>query len=162
MAFTASAVLREWMVGPMYQASGTGYTGLDSDAVKVALFNNSVTPDKDAAVANTGYNTGTWLTANEVTDATNWTATGRTLASKTITTPASGVVMFDAADTAGGGNVTIANAYGVLVYDDSITAGSVADQGICFLSFGGSAAGVTAGSFTIAWHANGLCRWTSS
>ena len=97
MAWTDSRVFREWITGPMFQASGTGYTGLDSDTVKAALFNNSVTPDKDAAVASTGYNTGTWVTANEVTDATNWVAGGRALASKTFTTPSSGVSMFDAA-----------------------------------------------------------------
>jgi hypothetical protein len=159
MAWTDSRVFREWIAGPMFQASGTGYTGLDSDAVKVALFNNSVTPDKDAAVASTGYNTGTWTTANEVTDATNWTATGRTLASKTFTTPSTGVAMFDAADLAGGGTVTLTNAYGCLVYDDAITAGTVADQGVSFNYFGG-AQSVTSGTFTIIWNANGIVRFT--
>lgn len=160
MAFTASSVFREWIVGPMYQAAGTGYTGLDSDTVKVALYNNSVTPDKDAAVGSTGYGTGTWV-GNEVTDATNWTAGGRTLASKTFTTPATGVAMFDAADLAGGGNVTLSNVYGCLVYDDTITAGTVADQGHCFNYFGGAQA-VTNGQFTIVWNANGISRFTAS
>lgn len=159
MAFTASAIFREWVAGPMFQASGTGYTGLDSDTVKVALFNNSVTPDKDAAVASTGYNTGTWTTGNEVTDATNWVAGGRALASKTFTTPSTGVAMFDAADLAGGGNVTLANVYGCLVYDDTITAGTVADQGVCFNYFGGVQS-VTAGTFTVIWSANGIARFT--
>lgn len=161
MAFgSASSVFREWNVMTL-QVSGTGYTGLDSDTVKVSLHNNSITPDKDAAVASTGFNTGTWTTTNEVSDATNWVSGGRALASKTFTTPAAGVCMFDAADLAGGGNVTISNAYGCLVYDDSITAGSVADQGVCFNAFGG-AASVTAGSFTIQWNASGIARWTSS
>lgn len=159
MAWTDSRLFREWVAGPMLQASGTGYTGLDGDTVKVALFNNSVTPDRDAAVGSTGYNTGTWTTGNEVTDATNWTATGRTLASKTFTTPSTGVAMFDAADLAGGGTVTLTNAYGCLVYDDSITAGTVADQGVCFNYFGG-AQSVTAGTFTIVWNANGIARIT--
>lgn len=160
MAWTDSRVFREWIAGPMFQASGTGYTGLDGDTVKAALFNNSVTPDRDAAVGSTGYNTGTWTTGNEVTDATNWTATGRTLASKTFTTPSSGVVMFDAADLAGGGTVTLTNAFGCLVYDDSITAGTVADQGVSFNYFGG-AQSVTAGTFTIIWNANGIVRFTA-
>lgn len=159
MAWTDSRVFREWITGPMFQASGTGYTGLDSDTVKAALFNNSVTPDKDAAVASTGYNTGTWVTANEVTDATNWVAGGRALASKTFTTPSSGVSMFDAADLAGGGTLTLTNAFGCLVYDDSITAGTVADQGVSFNYFGG-AQSVTAGTFTIIWNANGIVRFT--
>lgn len=159
MAWTDSRVFREWITGPMFQASGTGYTGLDSDTVKAALFNNSVTPDKDAAVASTGYNTGTWVTANEVTDATNWVAGGRALASKTFTTPSSGVSMFDAADLAGGGTLTLTNAFGCLVYDDTITAGTVADQGVSFNYFGG-AQSVTAGTFTIIWNANGVVRFT--
>ncbi len=145
-------------------ALATGYAGISADTIKGALFNNTTTPDRAAAVASTGFNTGVWTTGNEVIDTvgSNWPTTGRTLASKTFTTPSTGVFMFDAADLAGAGNVTIANAYGLFVYDDSVSAGTIADQGICFLSFGGSAAGVSAGTFTVAFHANGLARWTSS
>lgn len=167
MAFgSTSAIFRAWPLAILGQGQTAavlpaGYAGLGADTVKVALFNNTTTPDKDAALASTGFNTGQWVTANEVTDATNWVSGGRALASKTLTTPASGVVMFDAADLAGGGNVTISNAYGCLVYDDTITAGTggVADQGICFNSFGG-AQSVTAGTFTIQWSANGILRIT--
>ncbi len=160
MAWANSSVFREWNKG-LNNAVPTGYTGLSTDTVNVALFNNTTTPDKDAVVGSTGYNTGVWVTGNEVTDATNWVAGGRPLASKTFTTPATGIFMFDAADTAGGGNVTITNAYGCLVYDNTITAGTVAKQGVCFNYFGG-AQSVTAGSFTVVWNANGLARWTSS
>jgi hypothetical protein len=156
MAWSASAMFREWPSQAL-QVSGTGYTGLDSDTVKVALFNNTGTPDKDAAVASTGFNTGQWTTTNEVTDVTNWVSGGRALASKAFTTPSTGVVMFDAADLAGGGNVTLVNAYGCLVYDDTISAGTVADQGVTYHYFGG-AQSVTAGTFTIVWDANGLFR----
>jgi len=158
MAWTDSRVFREWVNGPMFQASGTGYTGLDSDTVKVALFNNSVTPNKDAAVGSTGFNTGTWLTANEVTDATNWVSGGRALSGKTFTTPASGVSRFDASDLSGGGTLTLTNAFGCLVYDDTITAGTVADQGASFHYFGG-AQSVVSGTFTIIWNANGLIEF---
>ena len=160
MAWTDSRVFREWVAGPMFQASGTGYTGLDSDTVKVALFNNTVIPDRDAAVASTGFNTGTWTTGDEVTDATNWQTGGRTLASKTFTTPSSGLAVFDAADLSGGGTVTITNAYGCLVYDDTITGGTVADQGVCFNYFGG-AQSVVAGSFTIVWNSDGIVKITT-
>jgi hypothetical protein len=158
MAWSASAIFREFLI-TAYQAAGTGFTGLDSDTVKVSLHNNSITPDKDAAVASTGFNTGVWTTTNEVTDATNWVSGGRALASKTFTTPSSGVAMFDAADLAGGGNVTLASVFGCFVYDDTITAGTVADQGVCFNYFGGSQS-VTAGTFTIVWSANGILRVT--
>lgn len=158
MAWSNSKIFREWMV-TAYQAAGTGFTGLDSDTVKVSLHNNSVTPDQDAAVASTGFNTGTWTTTNEVTDVTNWVSGGRALASKTFTTPSAATMRFDAADLAGGGNVTLTNAFGCLVYDDTITAGTVADQGVSFNYFGG-AQSVTAGTFTILWHANGINQWT--
>jgi len=158
MAWADSKLFREWFSQEV-QVSGTSYTGLDSDTVKAALFNNSVTPDKDAAVASTGFNTGTWVTANEVTDVTNWVSGGRALASKTFTTPSTGVFMFDAADLAGGGTVTITNAFGCLVYDDTISGGTVADQGVCYNYFGG-AQSVTAGTFTIVWNANGIYRVT--
>jgi len=161
MAFTASAIFREWPIQAL-QVSGTGYTGLDSDSVKAALYGNTGTPDKDAAVGLTGYAAATsaWVVANEVTDATNWVAGGRVLAGKTFTTPATGVAMFDATDLAGGGNVTVANVYGCLVYDDTITAGTVADQGVCYNYFGGPQS-VTAGTFTIIWNANGVLRFTT-
>jgi hypothetical protein len=69
--------------------------------------------------------------------------------------------MFDAADLAGGGNVTLSNVYGCLVYDATITAGTggVAKQGCCFNYFGGGQ-GVSAGTFTIVWNANGVFRFT--
>lgn len=161
MAFgSSSAIFREWPI-QMFQVSGTGYTGLDSDTVKLANYGNSGTPDKDAAVGLTGYAAATsaWVTGNEVVDATNWPAGGLALASKTFTTPASGVAMFDAADRAGSGNVTLSAVYGGLVYDDTITAGTVADQGVCFLYYGGSQS-VTAGTFTVVFNANGVARFT--
>lgn len=158
MAFTASAIFREW-VSQMFQVSGTTYTGLDSDTVKAALFNNTGTPDKDAAVASTGYNTGAWVTANEVTGASEWVAGGRALASKTFTTPSTGVFMFDAADLTGVATVTMSGIMGCLVYDDTLTAGTVADQGVSFHWFGG-AQSVTAGTFSVIWNASGLIRFT--
>lgn len=166
MAWTDSRMFREWPKSVFGQGQTAavlpaGYAGLGADTVKVALFNNTGTPDKDAALTSTGYNTGQWTTGNEVTDATNWVAGGRTLASKTLTVPSTGVFMFDAADLAGGGTVTITNAYGCLVYDDTITAGTggIADQGMSFNYFGG-AQSVTAGTFTIVWNANGIARIT--
>jgi hypothetical protein len=162
MAWTAtegSHIFREWLIGPAYQASGTAYTGLDSDTVKAALFNNTGTPDNDAALASTGYNTGQWVTANEVTGSSEWVAAGRALASKTFTAPAADTVMFDAADLTGSATITITNAYGALVYDDTITGGTVADQGTSYHYFGG-AQSVTSGTFSVIWHANGLQRYT--
>lgn len=143
-----------------------GTNGLSADAINVSLFNNTTSPDASAAVGSTGYNTGTWTTANEVTDATNWVAGGRALASKTFSVSAAGsqttasVLSFAAANLAGGGTLTISNAYGCLVYDSTITAGTVAKQGMCFNYFGG-AQSVTSGTFTINWDATGIFKFTN-
>lgn len=169
MAFTASAVFREWPKSIMGQGQTAAvlpaaYAGLGADTVNVALYNNTGTPDKDASLVTTGYNSAAsqWVVANEVTDVTNWVAGGRTLASKTFTVPSTGVFMFDAADLAGGGNVTLSGVMGCLVYDFTITAGTggIAKQGVCYNFFGGSQS-VTAGTFTIIWNANGILRGTT-
>lgn len=162
MAWSGSGVFKQFLLAPLVQGtttSATGYTGIGSgeDAVKVALFNNDVVPAKDAAVASTGYNTGTWVTADEVTHA-NWAAGGRTLGSQAFSSDTN-AVMYDAADLAGGGTLTLADVHGCFVYDDAISAGTVADQGISFNYFGG-AQSVTGGTFTIVWHANGIFRLT--
>lgn len=165
MAFgTSSAIFRAWPLAIFGQGQTAAvlpaaYAGLGADTVKGALYGNSGTPDKDAALTSTGYNTGAWVSGNEVTDATNWVAGGRALASKTLTNPATGVFMFDAADLAGGGNVTLANVYGIFHYDDTITVGTggIADQGICFNYLGGPQS-VTAGSFTVIYNASGIAR----
>lgn len=163
MAWTVtegSHIFREWMIGPMWQGSGTGFTGLDSDTVKAALFNNTGTPDNDAALSLTGYAAATsaWVAANEQSNG-EWAVGGRALASKTFTAPAADTVMFDAADITGTANVTLANVYGCLVYDDTITGGTVVDQGISYHWFGG-AQQVTAGLFSVLWHANGINRYS--
>lgn len=166
MAWTDSRVFKQWVFNPGLnslragETAPTGFTDLDTDTIKVALFNNSVTPDRDAAVGSTGYNTGTWTTGNEVVDATNWVAGGRVLApSGDGITAVTNAVKFDAADLAGGGTLTLSNVHGCLVYDDSITAGTVADQGMCFNYFGG-AQSVTGGTFTIVWHTDGIYQFT--
>lgn len=159
MAWTDSRVFEAWFEG-MFEDSATGYTGLDSDTVKAALFNNDVVPDRDAAVADTGYSAGTWITADEVSDNPNWDLAGEPLTSKTSASAGTGIYMFDAADTPqSGASCTLSGVHGCLVYDDTITAGTVADQGVSFHYFGG-AQSVTAGTFTIVWHANGLFRVT--
>jgi len=165
MAWTDSRIFRAFLQINMLADPGAsvtlgGYTNIVSNTMKATLFNNSVTPDRDAAITSTGYNTGTWLTANEQTSG-NWVSAGVALASKAFTASAGGIVMYDAADVAPGGTSTLANVYGTFVYDDTTTAGTggIADQGVCFNYFGG-AQSVTSGTFTIVWNANGLFRFT--
>jgi hypothetical protein len=160
MAWTASAIFREMVTGALDR---TTLFDLDTDAFKCALFNNSITPDKDATL--TGYNeaAGQWLVANEVIDSsgggTDWPAGGRSLTTVDVSNPAAGVVMFDADNTASAGATTdIASAMGCLVYDDTIATPAV-DPGVSYNWFT-TAQSVTNGTFTVVWHANGIFRIT--
>jgi len=157
MAWSASAAFRAAFVTMVSIPAEA--LDLDTDGFKVALYDNDITPDKDATQANSCFNADQWvITGNEVTDASGWPSGGRSLVSPAITTPSTGVVMWDAADTASANsNTTLANVYGCLVYDDTSTTPN--DQGISYHYFGGTQS-VTAGTFTIVWHANGLMRIT--
>lgn len=134
--------------------NNTAALDLNSDSLKVALFGNSVTPDKNATAANSAYNAGTWLLANEVSDSGGWASGGRSLASVTSAF-SSGTYTFDAADIVSGTITSgISNAYGVLIYDDTLTT-PVADQGVCFLAFGG-AVSAPSGTLTVVFNASGI------
>lgn len=163
MSWTDSRIFTQALLNPIMgrlwtTAAPTTFSSLSADTVKAALFNNSVTPDRDAVVGSTGYNTGTWLVAQEQTSSSQWPAGGVTLGSKAFASGTS-IVNFDAADAAGSGNVTLANVFGALVYDDTITAGTVAKQAMCFNYFGGTQ-GVTGGTFTVVWDATGVFKVT--
>lgn len=127
----------------------------DADTFKAALYNNSITPDQTVTLANTAYNAGQWASANEVSDGTNWDAGGEPLTSVTSGF-SSNVYTFDAANTPQSGTTcTLANVYGCLVYDDTVS-----DYGISFHYFGG-AQSVTSGTFTIVWNASGIFTITA-
>ena len=160
MAWSNSAIFQQAMLNPIARGVAatagfpTTYAGLVADAgVNAALFNNTTTPDKTVAVGSTGYNTGVWTTGNELIDTlnTNWVAKGRPLGSKSFAVDSgSSSLCFIAANTSGAGNVTITGAFGAFVFDDTITAVTVADQGMCYNYFGGTQS-VTNGTFTIIW-----------
>jgi len=157
-----SRIFREWVYNPMLKqgTAPTSYTDLLTDTVKAALFGNTGTPDRDAAVTATGYNTGQWVTANEVTGASEWVAGGRALATDTMTKTAGGIVTYAAANLAGSASVTMAGIFGCLVYDDTISGGTVAKQAVCYNYFGGSQS-VTAGTFSLNWSASGVFAFTT-
>ena len=166
MAWTASAVFTQWIVNPMFgdpATPPTNYNSLPTDVVRCALFGDtaSMTPDKNAVVGQTGYNSAAsqWVLANEKANGTEWAAGGRALASDAVTSGA-GFVMYDAADLAGTESITLSGVAGCLIYDDDITAVTVADQGVCYNWFGGDQS-VTAGTFSVAFHANGIARFTN-
>lgn len=155
MAFTASAMFRAL---PADMLANTAPFDLDTDVPKAALYGNTGTPDKDVAAALTAYNTGQWVTANEVFHAGQWSQGGVALSGTSLNVGTSGVVFYDAADTQSGSAATLSSVYGTEVYDDTLTT-PVADQGLCFNYFGGVQA-VTLGTFTIIWNALGILRFT--
>lgn len=157
MAWSNSKIFRAYVSDIITVDNITSYTGLDSDTVKVALYNDSITPDQNVTAANSAYNAGQWANTNEVSQSGQWTAAGQTLANKSVNSATSGVVFFDADDTASGSAATLASVYGCLVYDDTTTA--TADRGVCFNYFGG-AQSVTNGTLTLVWNANGIMRFT--
>ncbi len=130
----------------------------DADSFKIALFNNSITPDNDVSAANSAYNVGQWGTANEVFEAGQWAQGGVALASQSLDSSVADTVFFDGADTASGSAADLANVYGCQDYDDTI-ASPVADQGMSYRYFGG-ANSIVNGTFTVVHHANGLWRVT--
>jgi hypothetical protein len=125
---------------------------------RIALFNNSVTPNYSASIATTAYNTGTWLTANEVTG-TNWAAagplfsaagTGGSSLAPTVTDSPAGTMMYDMNDVVVA-NATFTNAFGCLLYADA----STPKIGFLAVPFG-SGYSPNAGTFTIQWPAAGV------
>ena len=150
MAFgTSSKIFTSYITDVM---NNTSALDGNADTFKIALFGNTGTPDQTVASASTAFNTGQWTTGNEVT-ATGWVTGGLALASVTSTF-SSVTYTFDAADKSGGATDTVTAAYGCLIYDDTITT-PVADQGFCYLAFGGSNS-VTSGTFTVSFNASGI------
>jgi len=127
---------------------------LDSDTLKNSLFDNSITPTGDATSANSAYGAGVWASGG-VADASGWPAAGRALGSVVIDAGTSATVKLTAANTVSANSTTtLASVYGCLIHDTTLTT-PVSDQGICFLSLGGTNS-VTAGTFTVAYSASGV------
>jgi hypothetical protein len=160
MAWTASAIFRQWIADSLAPTGSFVGKWNSTDVYKAALFNATPTPDKTVAASASAYNTGVWVTGNEVTDA-NWPAGGQSVAgtgSGGGYSSTSNLITFDGSDTAGAGNVTVANVYGDLLYDFTL-ATPVAKQGAAYHYYGG-AQQVTAGTFTVIWNVNGLMQIT--
>lgn len=131
---------------------------LGTDVPKVALYNGTITPGQDVTSANTAYNVGQWATAQEVFQAGQWAQGGVAVTGTSLNSATAGVVFYDTNDTASASAFTGANINGCLVYDDTLAA-VVVDQGLSYHYFGG-ANGITTGTFTVIWNANGHWRAT--
>lgn len=155
MAWTNSKVFRACLADVF---DNTTALDLGTDVPKVALYNNTITPDLNVTSANSAYNVGQWATAQEVFQAGQWAQAGVALAGTVLNSATSGVVFYDANDTASGAAATLATVFGCLVYDDTLTT-PVIDQGISYNYFGGTNS-VTGGTLTVVWNANGIWRAT--
>ncbi|MFB0523911.1 MAG: hypothetical protein ACETVZ_00095 [Phycisphaerae bacterium] len=112
---------------------------LEADVVKCMLLNNS------HAFTNT-HNVIGDVSANEISG-TGYTAGGATLASKAVTQAAT--TKWDAADVEW--TSATFTAYHAVLWDDTVTT----DDLIASIDFGG-AKSVSAGTFKIQWHTNGI------
>jgi hypothetical protein len=160
MAFGASS--KSFVYAHLSVWEGTTLIDLDTNTINLALYSDTPTPDATVAAANTAYGAGVWA-GNEIIDSTSggagWPAKGYALVNKTHAC-ASNVMTFDnTVDPVSTDNhTTLAATYGALVFDDTVAA-TVADHGICFLSFNGSNS-VTLGTFTVVLNATGIMTIT--
>lgn len=155
MAWTESRMFRQTLADICTNA--TAMT-LSTGSFKAALYNNTITPDRNvAAAALLAYNgaASQWLIANEVSQAGQWAPGGVLLAGEVINVGTPNVVFWDANDTASGTAATLSNATGCLVYESVL--GPM--QGVCYNFFGGSNS-VVNGTFTVLWSTLGLWRAT--
>ncbi len=159
MAWSSSEIFREFVADALGSV-GTGWSGISTNTIKVALYASTITPNQDAATNNTGYNTGQWVTGGEKTSSTDWPAGGQTLSNKSIDKSNAGIVYFDnTVDTASGSAATMSDVMGCLVYNDSVS--SPTKPGLCYNWFT-TAQSVSNGTFTIVWAAptNGIFKFT--
>jgi hypothetical protein len=116
---------------------------LEADTIQVALMDNV-----HAFTATD--NVWTDVSANEISG-TGYTANGVVLASATVTQDAT--TKFDGNDSAW--TTATFTAYHAVLWDNTVAT----DDLICSFDFGGAKT-VTAGTFTIQWHANGIITLT--
>lgn len=118
---------------------------LDLDTHKIALFNNSLTPNfsTDTAYGVAPYN------ANEVVG-TGYTAGGNVITGTTVTESPTGTLMWDGTDTSWAAS-TIPVARGGLIYADALAG----NNAILFVNFGADYSTVN-GTFLIQWAATGI------
>ena len=154
MAWSASAAFRQLTADMFGNVTAFDY---DADTIKLAGFDNTITPDKNVSAANSAYGAGVFASGG--VSGTNFPAAGLTLASKTVGVGTNNQVLIDAADPTASA-ATFTNLTGFLAYDDTLTT-PVADQGMSYHYLGGSQSGV-ASDITVVLSASGLILYTHS
>ncbi len=133
------------------------------DQIKIALYGNSGTPNQAVASANAQYPIDQWISSSNGTNevwsnpaggAGTWPQGGLALSGLTNTADTVNPYAFSATNQSGSNSDTITNAFGCLIYDNTL--GSAGHRpAICYLSFGGSPNTVT-GTFTVAFNVAGI------
>jgi hypothetical protein len=118
---------------------------LDLETHKIALFNNTLTPNfsTDTAYGVAPYN------ANEVSG-TNWAAGGVAITGTNIAESPTGTIRWDATDVSVA-STTLSNARGGLIYADALAG----NNAIVFINFVNDYS-TTNGTFAITWAAGGI------
>lgn len=106
---------------------------------KIALYNNSITPN---------YSTDSVYSATNEVTGTGYTATGQVILSPTNTESPTGTYMHDLGDQVWAAPTTV-TAFGAIYYV------ALATKLVCAINFAGSFAS-TAGTFTIQWASTGM------
>jgi hypothetical protein len=122
---------------------------LNSDEIKCALFTDAISGTFNFD-ANPGYLATPWMTTNEVSGA-GYTTGGAVLTSPGVSI-ASNAVIFSAGNAVW--TTSTITAHGCLVYDNTISP----KHGLVAVNFGGQFES-TAGTFTVAWNADGILRF---
>ena len=134
-----------------------------------ALFDNNVTPDKDALTTLSAY-TGTTSTfqaaggatgTNQVFQVGQWAQGGIVVPSPTMAVFAGGIVQFSSGALQSGAAATMSNIYGGIHYFTLATGGGQTKPILGYWYFGGTPFGVTSGLLTITPNANGWSRVTT-
>lgn len=123
---------------------------LTSDSLKVALYNNTPTPNYSDTLANSVYLVGQWVTGNEVTG-TNWAAGGVVLAGAALSESPTRSIMFTGTAVSVA-TTTLTGVYGCLLFDNTLAT----KYAVCAIPFPGSPFATVAGTFGITWAAAGI------
>lgn len=86
-------------------------------------------------------------------------AGGRQISGDSVT-QSGGQVTYTGNNLTGTATLTMSGINGCLIYDATITGGTVAGQGVCYNYFGG-ALSVTSGTFSVSWNVNGIAVFTT-
>ena len=140
--------VQTWM-STLKQTSGQ-IMDLDSDSFKVALYNNTPTPNFSDILANCVYLAGQWVTGNEVTSGAAYPAGGVAPGGQALTESPTGTLMWTLAGISQA-STTLTSVWGCLIYDNTLAT----KYAICAVPFG-SAYNTTSGTFAITWPVAGI------